>query len=467
MNIRSNLIIMIYCLGMGFSQLAYSSGYELPIQYSAEYSPLTAAVTSYVVGPQSMNFNVAGMAGEKGGEIEMTLAPLFSKKKGPYTQGVVAESDLEMATPFTVNYKYGVSRKLSFGIGTTYLGTSLDKKNQDFSSIHSSFANYKPSDKQNFFDTEISLGVAYAPIPGLKVGWAWRVAIMSAHLESNSVAIYDPGSVATGVPSEKIYGLTHLELDKMKDIALNGYRLGLQYAPRPKSWGVGLAFRSKMDFKLKGKVKGKVFYSAPFSSGRASSADLVENDASMKSHVPMQIQLGSHYYIKDNWVGLFNYSFTNYSEMGPIEYTGNIIVPDTILGQTVTNRLPNIPTHWRDFHTFALASEYQSESRWAYRGGVMYMSQVVDDYAGSFSTVTPGGGIGVTTGVGKKDIFKGIDLNFGLAYARFKGNIEKSDQNINRPTIGGTAKPYPGYDGLHGEFTTDSFLIFMGGHYHF
>src|SRR5262249_36196484 len=139
-----------------------------------------------------------------------------------------------------LNYK--VTEKLGVGAGI-YVSGGTKSKFENVSFAGSSFApaGITAADTANFTlaptieaDLEVleySIGAGYEILDGLRIGGAWRIMHVGATLQSASLSRV----AALG----NAVALTTARLENLTDTAYNGWRVGIQYAPKSNKWGLG------------------------------------------------------------------------------------------------------------------------------------------------------------------------------------------------------------------------------------
>jgi long-subunit fatty acid transport protein len=259
--------------------------------------------------------------------------------------------------------------------------------------------------KTNLVVTELSAGVAYKPIEKLRIGASWRVSYATADFASFALPLGNNNAVS------------NVEFSNLTDTEYLGYRLGAQW--EEDAWGVGIAYRSEIDFAASGSASGAV--------GIAGQGvlPLTSPGATVYTSLPSQLIVGGHCAINPSWRAYAQYDFTNYSRVDVIGITGNYSVPTQ-----GTSAFPGLRMNWLDQHVLRLAGEYLGLGV-PLRFGYAYTSQVASsDYARA-TFAPPGAAHTVTLGSGLEFVENRLRADLALDYTTGSGT---GNQNLNDPT---------------------------------
>ncbi len=142
-----------------------------------------------------------------------------------------------------------------------------------------------------------------------------------------------------------------------------GYNFGAIYQFTPDT-RIGLAFRSKVDQKLKGDAKSN------FTLFNASPAQTLNTDVTAETTLPETLSLSSFTHLDDQWDLLGDVTWTRWSrfrELRIIRDNGT----DTTLGVT--------PENWNNTMRYSLALNYKCSDTLKLRVGVAYDEEAIDN----------------------------------------------------------------------------------------
>ncbi len=411
------MLLRKLCLALGFlffyqSLLAQSGGFEKATPWSAKWSALAGSASASVEGAEAVFFNPAGLVHGSGQEVSINLSPSFSTFNGPIVPNTInpnppQEKGTQVVSPdFGIMGKYKLNNKISIGGGVyTVGGARAEYKNIDFSPSYG----MTPDQTIDIKILELSLGVGYQVNDVLSVGLGWRSTFVTADVNLWSV----DGS----------NNLVALHLKELSSEDYEGFKLGVQYLPK-KDWGVGLSFRSKVDFKVKGNFASEVCTLGCVPLGvvaGSSGALLAENSFPEKWSIDYFKKINPH------WQTFLGLSSAKYSDNKSFKLTPGV------------SGVSSIPQSWKDKITYKCAVEYSGIEEWIFRGGYASASPVTASHLASASFAPPGRSYYFAFGAGKS--FNQYTLEATIEYGF------ASEQNKTA------------YYGSTGDFDTNTFAI--------
>lgn len=412
---------------------AFAAGFEKTIQWGGRQAGVAGIAVPYVQGADALFFNPAGLVSDRvGQEMSLNVSPTNSQAKAPINNSnTLIESNAVTSTPFGLIYGATLDENIGFGIGGfSSAGTRADYGNVDFAGNGTP----GPELKSDIRVTEISAGVGYKVAEDLKLGLALRYVQTEADISlANRTALGFPGGEIANV---KLTGLKHTET--------LAFRLGAQYR-LSESTELGLAFRSEVNIEAKGRSTRAGFTQA----GNANFAALTqaENDATVYTTLPMQLNLGGLHKIDEDWTVMAEYGWTQYSRVGDIRVTG-----PAVSGQS------NIQTGWWDQHVLRLGGEFGGLAA-PIRFGYAYTSQVVPGERALPTLSPPGAGHSLTVG-------SGYDFKIGEQTLSLNGAFEYSTvSGDSNGTAAGTTGV--GTDTRAGTFSGRAMAAHLGVSYLF
>ena len=419
-------LLAMSCVLAGVQQ-AQATGYEKSIQWSGRYSSI-AGIGVNGVGAEALYFNPAGLAkGTTDQEFAFNLSPTLPTAKGPITtDNESLTSDYALLFPYSAFYNYNISPDLGVGIGAYVGGGAF----ASFDNVqYAGFTSYTKA-KNSLTDQELSLGVGYQVLPGLRVGAAFRALFINAEVAS---ALVKPLSTLVG--GGQI--LSYVDISGLNDVQF-GYRLGAQYAPT-KDWGVSLAWRSPVNFYANGKSEGT--YEIIGNGGGLNGKGNLSTDGNItaSSSLPQQFVLGGFYNLTEAWHLYAAGEFANYAQNQQIHFSGYAKA-----GALPRTALPDDQQQWTDQYTYRLGAEYAGFD-WPIRFGVVYQSVLENNVFARPIFFAPGNNTTVVVGTGHK-VATNLNLDGGLEYS------------YDTASVSGVGQP----DSKNGTYSTTALALHAG-----
>lgn len=376
------------------SSSAFGAGFEKNVMWSGKWVGVGGAAVSAVQGAESLFFNPGGLAmGHQGFEISGNFSPTWGEFKGPIN---AANQQLSTGYKFSPVFgalvDYGITPQWGIGVGAfVSAGTKADYDDVGFpgalpaGTIHS-----------DIYVVDYSIGTGYEILPGLKLGAAWRISQVKAGLKTVS-----PAGGAN---------FAYVNIDDITATKYNGFRVGAQYTASDKKWGLGVNYRSNVDFTGTGSFTGQV-YSATTG---ALVTNLPASNVRVSSALPTQIEVGGNYAVVDNVRLFLDYVWTNYS------HNQELIIDGLANG--------NIPLGWKNMSNIRFAAECTAIQDWAFRAGYVYTSQVTPESYARATFTAPGHGNTITVGAGHTLMNNALELNGAVERSWTSGTTTAADQ---------------------------------------
>lgn len=330
-----------------FSAQVFGAGFEKSNLWSGKYMGRGGAATSSVEGSESMYFNPARLTTTDQTHLSLNFSPTYSKFEAPIG-GTKYTSEQTMSPVFGATFAKRLSDKAVMGLGY-YIGGGTNVK---YTKVAPGAFDYYT----NLALTEAAAGLAYQLSDTLSVGVAWRLSMVDAKLK-----MFAP----VGPPG------TTFEMKDGKATEYGGYRLGLSYNPS-KDWGLGVSYRSKVAFDIKG--KGSLSVPVPV------------GDVNLLSQLPQQINIGTNIKLAEYNELFLDYSWTEYSAVKSIAIKGIAAAPNAA-----------IDAKWKDQHVARIGYEYSGMAM-PLRLGYAFTSKVVPASTALPTLSTPGDGHSMTLG---------------------------------------------------------------------
>lgn len=399
---------------------ARGAGFDKVVPWSGQYGGLANAGTSVVEGAQSLYFNPAGLATPNGAflglnadrrfELSLSFSPTLIRLSGPTTSPATVNGEVGFTPPFAGLVSWRPIDRLGIGAGVyASAGIKALFKNVDFSHVNPNFDTLKPDLESKLDIIEASLGAAYELLDGLRVGASWRASLVNAGL-SSALPIPAPAGSPPGTPPVALVAVT---LDSLRATDFSGFRVGLQYAP-PKGWGgLGLMWRSPLNFTAEGDVKAQLESGVP---PNGPAVPLPATKGKVTSQLPSQIALGGWLSLFDRNVRLVaEYTFTHYRVDRVLGIDATLTTPSGPVP------VPDIVLDWDNLHIGRVGVELLAYAHQAIRLGYAIVSQVTPAEHARATLIPPGFGHSLVLGWGywRDD---GLRVDAALEYTFASGN---------------------------------------------
>ncbi|MBF0205968.1 MAG: outer membrane protein transport protein [Oligoflexia bacterium] len=398
------LFLFIFTIGT-----CWGAGYEKSVYWSARNSALGGATVSAVDGADALYFNPAGLARGAAHEASINISPHNSAVKGPATiNNEKKSSDPQWTLPGGILGKYELlDKRLGLGAGFYSAGGVITSfEGVDYSGISSNFSAWKPDLKSNLTLLEFGFGAGYRLSDNLSLGVVWRIGIVRGELAS--------AKVVRSVGGTPIY-LTGVAIKDLSEVKFDGAKVGIQYQGDDQKWGMGLVWRSAINFNAEGDSSGAMVMASA-----ARKLDMVGGKAKVANSFPNQITLGGHYKLSDLLALYAAYTWTEYSSNEKLTITGNVT---TSTGAVI--KISDIEQKWKDMHNLRLGGEWKLSSSWDLRTGYVITSRVTNQDYARVTFYPPGIGHTLIAGAGTKFLNNSMDLDFAAEYS-FASNSGKT-----------------------------------------
>lgn len=386
------------------STSAMAAGFHLREQSAAAQGNAYAGATAGAENGSYAYYNAAGLTRQKGLQVNLGatyIAPRATAKNvmsNNGTRGADVENVVHAAVSpnGTVSYQLNdkafaaIAANSPFGMITKYdrdwigsdHGITSDLKS---GTITPMFA-YKATDK-------LSLGA------GVQMQYVW------AHLTS----------------SHK-YSKTGLVTENGNDFDM-GYQLGAMYEFSDAT-RVGVGYRSKIDHKLKGKMKSSG--SALVASDNPSYAiagmqanALMNQKISAKLTTPAMLSMGVYHDINEKWAVMAEYQRVFWSSFQNLTFVGDRLnKPEGNIAQVKEN--------WRDTNFYSIGTSYMLDNQWKLRLGLAYDQSAVR-YAHRTPRIPDSDRIWYSMGLGYQ---YNENLSFDMGYTYIKAHSARMNSAV-------------------------------------
>lgn len=383
------------------STSAMAAGFHLREQSAAAQGNAYAGATAGAENGSYAYYNAAGITRQKGLQVNLGatyIAPRATAKNVMSENGTRG-ADVENVVHAAVSPNGTVSYQLNdrafaaiavnspFGMITKYdrewigsdHGITSDLKS---GTITPMFA-YKATDK-------LSLGA------GVQMQYIW------AHLTSSH------NNSRTGLVTEN-----------GNDFDM-GYQLGAMYEFSDAT-RVGVGYRSKIDHKLKGKMKssGSALTASdnPYYAAAGMQANALMNQKiSAKLTTPAMLSMGVYHDINEKWAVMAEYQRVFWSSFQNL----------TFKSQSGGYTIANVKENWRDTNFYSIGTSYMLDNQWKLRLGLAYDQSAVR-YAHRTPRIPDSDRIWYSMGLGYQ---YNENLSFDMGYTYIKAHSARMNSAI-------------------------------------
>jgi long-subunit fatty acid transport protein len=350
--------------------------FEKTVPFSGKYAAFMGATSANVEGSQSLFFNPAGLAGKTGVEATVNFSPSWIQFQGPVNQDNQSLDTGKQFIPYgSVSASYGITEQWSFGLGWGAVGGSRAlHKAVDFRPVVGAGFTMMPDLESKLSITEGDLGTAYEVIPGLTLGAAWRMTMVS-------------GRFALPFVNTTTFSLNHLVIDDVKTTNYGGFRFGAQWEAADKSWGLGATWRTSIDFVGKGQSSGR-----QEAQTGGTIVDVAGGEATVGSTLPNRFSLGGFVVPAEKFTVIGDIVWSQYSKNKTIAIGG-------VLPANAGTSFP-VALNWQDIWSFRVGFEYAGLESVALRAGYTLATQGTPNDSARATGAAPGTGQGFSLGAG-------------------------------------------------------------------
>lgn len=415
------------------SNTVWGGGFEKVVQWSARYSAIGGAASGIVDGADSVYFNPAGMAFRKNGDhdLSVNITPTLSQFKGPIFNEFQQIGNKKLTTPFGALASHRLFKNFDIGYGL-YVGggTMAEFRSVNFTAIDDNFAGSDPDIRSKLNVIEAAIAASYKFTKNFSFGAAWRAVFVRANFASAKVT-YTTAGAALALSSTVI---ENIRADKH-----NGFKLGMQYRSDDDDWGLGLVWRTEIDFIAKGDVSGNTVYTATGQGALAlqgvtvtagEPVALVGGERLLHNKFPQQISFGGFYRLFPELTLFGEYTWTQYSVNKNLEIYGNLL--NTASGTTTP--IPDIRQAWSNQHNLKIGTEWAHSEKLTFRAGYAFTSRVTNHNAARATFSSPG--FGHTFIIGEGYAFNNTSyLDGAFEYSFASGKEHTPDESTSATQV--------------------------------
>lgn len=413
-----------------------AGGYEKPALFSPEANSLGGAVSSSIDGSSAVIFNPAGIDKD---EIELNISVTNGDLYAPIFQDDQEEkTNNDTIYPLGIMFSKKMSERVSLGFGVyglAGLGIRYDK--QSLRPLGAEFGDYGLDPYAELGVLEYNTSFSYKLTNNLSFGASLRGQSAQGAFSKGSVA-YSQGLGGAGVPDDTVLAGSNVELYDLEGSEIGSYNLGLQY--ESKNWGMGLVYRSRVEFDLKGKSRGNIAYSnsgAAIVNAQSGGAvtpvpgqeyALNGGNTNVAAEIPEQVKLGGHYNFSKKHTLMLEYALTKYSNNKELGIS-NTQLTNSQTGEVI--QVDSINQRWSDLKDYRMGYQYNYSDTLSFRLGYVISSAVTNEDSASPLASPPSEIHHQSIGFGKLiPLSNNRYLEFNAAFEHYEGEGRGSSERV-------------------------------------
>ena len=199
-----------------------------------------------------------------------------------------------------------------------------------------------------------------------------------------------------------------------------GYQLGAMYEFSDAT-RVGVGYRSKIDHKLKGKMKssGSAYTAMGIPAGAEADA-LMNQKISAKLTTPAMLSMGVYHDINEKWAVMAEYQRVFWSSFQNLTFVGDR------LNRPGEGNIAQVKENWRDTNFYSIGTSYMLDNQWKLRLGLAYDQSAVR-YAHRTPRIPDSDRIWYSMGLGYQ---YNENLSFDMGYTYIKAHSAKMNSAV-------------------------------------
>lgn len=428
-------VLLLYL--MFISSVFAAGGYEKPSLWNAKGASLAGAISSYAQGTDAILFNPAGLNGKN--EFQLGFGVFHGSLSSPIAQDEEEKTTPPMTLPsLGILFSKKIDSKLSVGFGVYAIaGNSIHHNKYNASNVESSFGSFQLDPYSDLGVLEYNTTLSYKLTNKMSFGVSLRAQSAQASFSQGSISTAN-GLGGFGVSDGTPLAASNVELTDLEGFEAGSYQLGWQFIE--KNWGVGVVYRSSVEFNVKGKSSGNIAYSTTGANlvNVNSGGSIVptagqsynlngSNNASISTYLPEQFKIDGHYNHNKHTFFL-GYALTKYSQNSKLEIK-NADVTNSLTGDNIP--VSDINTKWNDLTDYKLAYQYQLSNESILRLGYTYSTAVTNDNFAGATFATPSHYQHFAIGFGQHYNINNKLLELNVALERYQSSGRGSTEEIN------------------------------------
>lgn len=384
------------------STSAMAAGFHLREQSAAAQGNAYAGATAGAENGSYAYYNAAGLTRQKGLQVNLGgtyIAPRATAKNvmsETGTRGADVENVVHAAVSPNGIVSYQLNDKAFAGIAANSPFGMITKYDRDWvGSDHGITSDLKSGTITPMF--------AYKATDKLSLGAGVQMQYVWAHLTSSNRK-----------------SQTSIVTTDGNDFDM-GYQLGAMYEFTDAT-RVGVGYRSKIDHKLKGKMKssGSALTGLPspyHELGQAADA-MMNQKISAKLTTPAMLSMGVYHDVNEKWAVMAEYQRVFWSSFQNL----------TFMSRNGGYAISSVKENWRDTNFYSIGTSYMLDSQWKLRLGLAYDQSAVR-YAHRTPRIPDSDRIWYSAGLGYQ---YSENLSFDMGYTYIKAHSAKMNSAITK-----------------------------------
>ena len=330
---------------------AHAAGIAIDVQ-SARATGMSTAYTSVSNDASSVYFNPAGLLGVEALDVQLGVSPIMPRLKfSSDVTGETTTSKFRVSPPPHAYAALRVHDKVAAGIGVFTGYGARNSWPEGWEGAPRALSSYVAT-------FNVNPSVAYAPVPWVRLGAGFQA--VRGILEVERQLAIDPAAGMVKIGGAD-WGY--------------GYNAGIQVdIPNlPRKVGVGVHYRSKIDFAMKG---GGDFQNVPL---QFQERGLWDQDVSLDITTPWSLQVGAHVQATPRLVLSADGHLVGWHRLRQLYFE----FADT------PALSPPLPKNWENTWNWHLGAEFMATDKLALRAGAMWDPTPSPKQGDTSNTLTP------------------------------------------------------------------------------
>lgn len=333
----------------------YAAGFHLREQSAAAQGNAFAGATAGAENNSYAFFNAAGLTRQKGTQFNIGGTYIAPKAQASEVRAQDGSrgSDINNIVHAAVAPNMNISHQLT---DKAFIGASLNIPYGMITKYDRDWIGADHGITSKVTTVTVTPMAAYKLTDQLSLGAGVQLQYVKARLTNSS--------------RQNMVDLVALEGDTF-DL---GYQLGALYEFNPTT-RVGLAFRSEVEHKLKGKIEANKsgYSSIPTYEAQVAGAminALLNQDIHADLTTPATLSMGVYHEFNDKWAVMAEYQRVFWSSFDSLNIIGDKYNQND-------GAISRISEKWRDTNFFAVGASYQIDHQWKWRLGLAYDQSAV------------------------------------------------------------------------------------------
>jgi long-subunit fatty acid transport protein len=363
-----------------FSSLSFAAGgFEKPVLWSARATQHGGAYTGSVTGAESLYFNPASLISERDREFHVGISSITGTSTAPLVTNQEKSAYSKPISVLGAMYSKNISHDEAIGFGLYSVGgLNVTYSDVDLTTQGSEFSDFRPDIYGKLAVVELGTGYSKKINNNLQAGFSLRQNYAQGGFSQVQVS-QAQGLGGFGIPDGTVLAISQGEFKDLDGFSFGNYALGINYLTDSKDQGVSIVYRSRVNFELETKGKGKLVYS---NAGAAATPTAVAgqlyslkgNNTSIASKLPEAWTVSYFNKVTNQNKLLVEYTWTEYSSNQELSIDGALKNPV----DNSTTPVSDVVLKWQDMHDFKFGWINTTFESWTLGGGYSLTLPVTD-----------------------------------------------------------------------------------------